>query len=50
MELFEDVIVRMRALLPQTPDLLTAPDFSLLPFNTAAQRFLDCFAALTATA
>lgn len=37
-------------LLPETPDLLTAPDFSLLPFNTAAQRFLDCFAALTATA
>lgn len=36
-------------LLPQTPDLLTAPDFSLLPFNTAAERFLNLFAALTAT-
>lgn len=37
-------------LLPQTPELCSAPDFSLLPFNAAAQRFLDCFATLTATA
>ena len=34
-------------LLPQTSGLLTAPDFALVPFETAARRFLNRFAALT---
>ncbi len=37
-------------LLPQTPALLSAPDFSFVPFDTAAQRFLNLYASLTATA